>query len=231
MQIPRTLNQDFFKIWTPGMAYVLGYFAADGSMIRNARGGNFIEFTSVDKILITQLREAVGSNHRIARRERGGNARTAYRIQIGSKEWFTDLSALGFTQNKSNALGFPEVPDEYFGHFVRGYFDGDGCVYFRQHWSRQKFKQIWVFGTLFTSGSKCFLEELHIALRNYGVKGGYLRQKTKRGFDLVLSRHDSLALYRLMYNTAEVADLFLPRKREKFERAIQVLGFDTSMQS
>ena len=43
---------------------------------------------------------------------------------------------------------------------------------------------------------------------------------------LVFSRYDSLALYRLMYHTADAADLCLPRKREKLERAITVLGLD-----
>jgi hypothetical protein len=50
------------------------------------------------------------------------------------------------------------------------------------------------------------------------------KSKKKGGLDLVFSRRDSLALYRLMYDTAGVADLFLPRKREKLEEAIQVLG-------
>jgi hypothetical protein len=39
----------------------------------------------------------------------------------------------------------------------------------------------------------------------------------------MFSRHDSLALYRLMYNTAGIASLFLPRKREKLELAIKAL--------
>ncbi len=52
MPMHRTLNQDFFKTWSPEMAYVLGYFAADGSMIQNKRGGHFIEFTSTDAVLI-----------------------------------------------------------------------------------------------------------------------------------------------------------------------------------
>ena len=81
--------------------------------------------------------------------------------------------------------------------------------------------------TLFTSGSKAHLEKLWSILNTYGIKGGYLRAK-KRGFDLTLSHRDSLALYGFMYDTAQVADLFLPRKREKFEKAIRVLGLEKS---
>lgn len=230
MALVRTLNQDFFKTWSPEMAYVLGFFAADGSMLANKRGGYFIEFNITDRIVLEHVQCVTGSNHKIA--ERTPDARNQkhwkqlYRLQIGSKEWFTDLAALGFRQHKSNALEFPNIPQEYTGHFVRGYFDGDGCVYFSELKYADRSYKRWVLLTLFTSGSLSFLQSLHTALRRYGVRGGSLCKKSASGFELKFSHHDSLALYRLMYHTAGVSDLFLPRKREKLEKAIQVLGFD-----
>ena len=207
------------------MAYVLGYFAADGSMIKSNRYTYFIEFTSTDKILIEHVQAATGSNHKIGIRERGGNCKTAYRLQIGSNTWFEDLERLGFTQNKSNTLAFPRIPEEFFGHFVRGYFDGDGCVYFNKLKYADRTYARWILLTLFTSGSRNFLETLHIILKQYGIQGGSINKKT-RGHELKFSHRDSLALYRLMYHTTEVTDLFLPRKREKLEEAIKVLGLD-----
>ena len=38
------LNVDFFKKWSAEMAYVLGYFCADGGMFINPRGSKFILF-------------------------------------------------------------------------------------------------------------------------------------------------------------------------------------------
>lgn len=222
----RELNHDFFKKWSPEMAYVLGFFAADGSMLKNSRGGHFIEFNITDEITLLQIRIAIGSNHRITKRpSRDPKWKDIYRIQIGSKVWFEDLTRLGFTQHKSNTLRFPKVPRKCLGDFIRGYFDGDGCVYFKQlKYADRKYKR-WVLLTLFTSGSRGFLEDLHTVLRTFGVKGGSLRKKV-RGFDLSFSHHDSLALYRLMYHTGKVSDMFLPRKREKLERAIEVLGLN-----
>ncbi len=216
------------------MAYVLGYFAADGSMFLNNRGGHYIEFTSTDRILLEYVQKATGSSHKITERTEDArhmpNWKPAYRIQIGSKEWFQDLTNIGFTQNKSNTLKFPEVPNEYFAHFVRGYFDGDGCAYFKSHFAKDRNKARWFFLTLFTSGSFYFLQELWTRLRQFGIQGGHISAKTKNkitgGYELVFSRHDSLALYRLMYHTAEVSDLFLPRKRSKLEEAIQVLRLE-----
>ena len=227
----RTLNQDFFKTWSPAMAYVLGFFAADGSMLANKRGGYYIKFNITDRIVLEYIQKVTGSSHKITERTRDAREKPIwkqmFRLQVGSKEWFLDLLELGFTQHKSNTLQFPLVPLMCQGHFVRGYFDGDGCVYLGRHFAKDRNKERWVFQSLFTCGSRDFLESLHSLLRVHGVKGGRIARKSKGAYELVLSWKDSLALYRLMYHTAEASDMFLPRKREKLEKAIQVLGLDT----
>ncbi len=207
------------------MAYVLGYFAADGTMFRNKRGGEYIEFHSTDKCLIEITQAALGSNHHIGTRipgKRKTNQKISYRLQIGNKVIFADLQTLGFVQNKSLALAFPDVPPKYFPHFVRGYFDGDGCVYFKtlQFADRKKPRRILL--SLFTSGSRQFLLELHARLKKCGVLGGSLKKK-QCGFELVFSFRDSLALYQLMYNTALDTGLYLPRKYVLFRKAIKEL--------
>ena len=204
------------------MAYVLGFFAADGSMIRNKRGGHFIEFTITDRIVLEKIRHVTKSTHKISTKKKSQNHKTAYRLQIGSKTWFEDLSYLGFMQNKSKTLPLPGVPSEYFGDFVRGYFDGDGCVYFNRLQYADRKKPRWVVLTLFTSGCRPFLDSLWEALKIRGVRGGSLKKKI-RGFELVFSHSDSVALHHIMYHTGKTPELYLPRKRIKLERAIRVL--------
>jgi len=221
----RRIDQDFFKKWTPTMAYIVGYFAADGTMMANKRGGHYIEFHSTDKCLIEMTRSALKSMHHIGVRIptiKDTNHKIAYRLQIGSKEMFSDLQALGFVQNKSLVLALPNVPSKYFAHFVRGYFDGDGCIYFKRLKFADREKPRWMVLSLFTSGSRSFLSSLHSALKKYGVKGGSLKNK-ERGFELMFSRKDSLALYRLMYNTASDTGLYLPRKYKLFRKAMAKL--------
>jgi hypothetical protein len=100
-------NQDFFKVWTPEIAYVLGYFAADGSMIKNRRGAYYIEFTSTDKILLENLTFVTNSLHKIATRPlRNEKWKTQYRIQIGSKKWFKDLEFHGLLKIKAIRYAF-----------------------------------------------------------------------------------------------------------------------------
>ncbi len=70
MPMHRSLNHDFFKTWSADMAYVLGYFAADGSMLKNKRGAHFIEFTSTDLLLVEIVKSSTGSGHAITERKR-----------------------------------------------------------------------------------------------------------------------------------------------------------------
>lgn len=223
----RSLDHDFFKHWSHEMAYVLGYFAADGTMLRNKRGAHFIEFHSTDKCLIEIVRSVLKSGHRIGVRKRGiknPKWKTAYRLQVGSKEIFSDLSELGFVQNKSLIVALPVIPARYFQDFVRGNFDGDGNVYFKKHWVKARKKKKWIFSCRFTSGCKKFLEDMHAILRKHGIKRGFiLRKSNKSGYELTLSHRDSLALYRLMYNTALDTGLYLPRKYELFQKALLTL--------
>lgn len=221
----KTLDQDFFKTWTADMAYVLGFFAADGNMIRNKRGACFISFHITDKIILGQIRRVLGSNHKIAVRDRGARYKLGYRLQIGSKEYFEDLSSFGFTPNKSMKMTLPDVPAACFGDFVRGYFDGDGCVYLKKLKVADRKNEKWIFSSRFTAGSRTFLDPLLAALRARGVKGGFVVAK-KSGFELVLSHRDSLALYRLMYDTMAATDIYLPRKYRIFRKAVDTLYAD-----
>ena len=222
----REVNTQFFKRWSHDMAYVLGFFAADGYMWMSARGAHFFGFQIIDTILLECIRDALQSNHTIATRKgRQPGHSTSYRLQIGSKDMYADLTLLGMTPAKSNTLVFPEVPEAFLGDFIRGYFDGDGSVYFRKHKAKDRKNPRWVFQSRFTSGSETFLQALHAHLRHRGVRGGFIYKKN-RGHELVLSHHDSIALYTLMYNNART-ELLLERKKRIFEKAIQTVRMRT----
>ncbi|HCB35498.1 MAG: hypothetical protein A2W52_02200 [Candidatus Taylorbacteria bacterium RIFCSPHIGHO2_02_49_25] len=222
MPIHKDLNHNFFKEWTPEMAYVLGFFAADGTMIKNNRGAHFIEFHITDRIVLSRIRDVLGSNHKISLRpKKKSTHRLGYRLQIGSKKMYADLSVLGFTPNKSKSVTFPAVPVSLVGDFVRGYFDGDGCVYFKLHKVGDRKKPRWIFTTRFTSGCKQFLVDLLSVLRSMKLQKGFITSKNG-SYDLVFSHKDSVALCYLMYNNVS-RNLFLPRKFRRFRKALRIL--------
>jgi DNA-binding transcriptional regulator WhiA len=57
MPIHKEINRNFFKKWTPEMAYILGFFTADGSMFKNKRGSYFVEFEITDKELLEKIKK------------------------------------------------------------------------------------------------------------------------------------------------------------------------------
>ncbi|MBW3114520.1 endonuclease [Bacillus sp. MCCB 382] len=115
------VNEDYFKTWSNNMAYLLGFFAADGYI--SSRNHTFC-FSQKDPDILEQIREELQSNHPLVMNNTG-----VYTLIIGSKVMKYDLMNLhGMTSDKSNALQMPEIPEKYLSHFVRGYFDGDGNV-------------------------------------------------------------------------------------------------------
>ena len=219
----RAVNKYFFKHWSRDMAYVLGFFAADGYMWKSGRGAYFFGFQINDKKLLENIRTALCSTHKIAKRNRRNKKPQwgeSYRLQIGSVEMYEDLLHLGMTPIKSNTLKFPKIPQQYFGDFIRGYFDGDGCVYYARLKFSDRKKPRRILNTQFISGSSVFLSTLHKQLKIHGIVGGTIRKKNA-GFDLSLSFHDSLALYRIMYDTIPITSLFLHRKYKIFRKAIK----------
>jgi intein-encoded DNA endonuclease-like protein len=211
-------NEDFFKKWSPEMAYVLGFFAADGCMIKNKRGAHFIEFHIVDKNLLIRIRKALNSNHKIATRKIKDGWKSAHHLQIGSKEIFNDLLFLGMTPNKSNSLIFPNIKEEYLSHFIRGYFDGDGNVFLGKRSDR--INRNWILQSGFTSGSKEFIKELKIKLKKFANIAGSTQHYSSGAYRLCFSIKDSLKLYEFMYSSNE--SLFLPRKKRIFEKYIKM---------
>jgi hypothetical protein len=218
MPIAKTKNENFFKTWTPEMAYVLGFFAADGSMNRNKRGGCYIEFQITDGDLLKKIRALLQSDNVISVRKRAANWQPIHRLQIGSRVIFGDLARLGFVQNKTAVLSLPSIPEDFFSHFVRGYFDGDGNVWSgiihkldRPHPSR-------ALAICFTSGSEGFLQSLKDELRIFAnTTGGSLCYS--RAFRLRYASEDSLKLYRFMYYDS--GGLYLPRKKEVFDSFVK----------
>lgn len=217
MPIYKAKNEDFFKKWSPEMAYVLGFFTADGNMIKNNRGAHFIAFYSTDKDIIGKIRIALNSNLKVSLKNKhsiNSHWKNSYQLQIGSKEIFNDLLNLGMTPNKSLTIKMPIVPPEFLSHFLRGYFDGDGHVSVSTYQQKDRKNKSKVIITGFTSGSRNFLEGLKKILKKREIiRGGTLFHSS--GHRLCFSTHDSLRLYNFMYRNEN--SLCLSRKKVIFE--------------
>ena len=107
----------------------------------------------------------------------------------------------GGVRHKSHVIRFPDVPKKYLRDFIRGYFDGDGSVFFIDYIRTKDGRSTRELRTNFTSGSRKFLEDLMAALnreiglsmRRIGVYNGGISLK------LGYSMKDSDALLHYMY--------------------------------
>ena len=125
----KSVNENFFKIWTPEMAYIFGFWIADGNMFEKC---NKISFVSKDYNLLNIVKYKLDSDYKIS------NHANNFQLQIYNKIFYDDLFKLGGIPAKSLTIQFPEVPNEYLSHFIRGYFDGDGCFYIKKINNKKK---------------------------------------------------------------------------------------------
>lgn len=214
----KVFNKNFFKTWSTEMAYVLGYIYADGTIedTRKSSRTCYTAITSVDYDLLDKVRKTLSSNHELYIKKAHTQTfpdgkkyicKKAYILRVGSKSMFDDLIKLGLTPRKSLTLSFPDVPIESLSYFVRGYFDGDGCIMV----SVDKGKKMPSVKTIFTCGSLTFLEQLNSLLN----KVANCRHKniihSDHAYQLSYRKYDSLKILDFIYSNLNKAP-FLARK-------------------
>ena len=202
------VDAEFFKQWSPNMAYILGVVCADGCLVEHGNGYHCLNITSKDLSWLQEMKHVLQAAQKISRKERG------YQLQIRNQPLYRSLLNLGLTPRKSKTLQLPAVPSEVFPDFVRGYFDGDGCV---RVWREKRWRCGWQLRTIFVSGSAVFVEELRRRLSAEAWLAGGSLWFDARAYYLQYTIGDSLRLADFMYHGGH-STLYLGRKRERFER-------------
>lgn len=118
-------------------AYWLGFLYADGSVVeRYNNSGNLksltlsLELKSDDKPHIKKFNYDLQSDYLITDRLTNDN-HPASKVSISNTNLCRSLIEKGCVPRKSLVLTFPNgdiLPKNLIHHFIRGYFDGDGCI-------------------------------------------------------------------------------------------------------
>lgn len=133
MGIKYKVNENFFKTWSRSSSYVLGLLFADGSLEDAAYiRGKYVRLTSTDRSLIEQVRESLNSQHKVVTIPPAENRKEQYLLRMGSHKIYNDLENIGLHPRKSLDMELPHIPYRFLSDFVRGYFDGDGCLAFEK---------------------------------------------------------------------------------------------------
>ncbi len=183
-------------------AYFLGFFFADG--YNNQKKGHvIIELQKRDESVLFQFQRLFDSECPV-REEKPGYSK----FILHSKYLSNRLAELGCPQAKSRFVTFPDwMAENLLPHFIRGYNDGDGCIYV-------KGKQC----NISIIGSDAFVSGLAQVIQNMTVVNVKVRQHpTSDGMSLlnIYGRQQTKRVVGFLYTNASI---YLERKKVKANR-------------
>lgn len=212
----KPIKENFFKKLNNESAYVYGYLLADGCLSkRKHRNGYRISFTTIDKELLDKIVSRLEAEQYKIRKSKTIIRNIAYTFQTSNPIITKDLIKYGFIERKANRLVIPkEVTNELFWHFLRGFFDGDGCFYVVNSFDR---KYNYLKGSFsLCSLSKDFLISIQDTLKQYSIFSRIKKHSSQETYSLIVARFDDLKhLYSFLYKNSD--NLYLSRKKNKFE--------------
>lgn len=189
----------FSKIDTESKAYWLGFIFADGYVSENS---NFeLGLGLKDLIHLEKFKEFLQFEGKIYIDNKVGRCRLCFQdVKI-----VEDLKKTGCINKKSLVLTFPKIKDELMHHFVRGYFDGDGCIS-----SPERSISVQIVGT------KNFLESIHdlVNIPKYKIKHRQLKHAKEVNIS-VFSGEDARNFGKYIYYNSTIQ---LERKKERFTK-------------
>lgn len=199
-----SFDKNYFKKLNKNNAYIIGFILADGSIMGNRLK---LSLQRRDRDLLVWLKQDCQYTGSIYdnKAKCNNNYYPASSLTISCYEWFEDLEKYSIYPNKTLTSFLPNIPSNFFGHFLRGFFDGDGTI------TGKKYQIL-----KFTNGSPRLLSELSDRLHNeYGLtERGVYHQQNSQTHTLEYGKHsDVKKLYDLMY---EDVSFYLQRKKDKF---------------
>lgn len=123
------LNHNFFDIENEDMAYVLGMLASDGCIAQN-ENCIYIELQESDKEILEQINQKMQNGRPVKHYETNKGYKNC-KLYFFSAHIKKRLRYYNLMPNKTydENFNFPfNLDKKYWIDYIRGYFDGDGCV-------------------------------------------------------------------------------------------------------
>jgi DNA-binding XRE family transcriptional regulator len=202
--------QPFAEPETDWHAYWLGFLAADGCVF--TADGRFLvrlRLKASDEDHVRNFADGTGSDALVK------VAKDGYvQVEYHGRALVAALARWGIVPNKTLTIGFPDdFPSRLQPAFVRGYFDGDGSIYWRRRGGGR------AVSCKFVSGSPPMIDGLREILTRAGIATGKICPGSGRAVVLpVLTARVNLRRFaEYLYADATV---WLPRKRTIFDQLI-----------
>lgn len=203
--------------WSVPFAYAMGLLVTDGSL---SKDGRHFDFTSKDKDLVKIFSECLGLENKISKKISGYTGRKDYfHIQFGDVNFYKWCVDFGLMPNKSRALKNLKVPDNYFFDFLRGCFDGDGCIY--AYWD-PRWHSSYMFYIEFCSASLDFIKWMRnriVFLLSH--KGEIISSRSSATWQLRFAKKGSVSIFLRMFHSKNV-----PHLKRKFIKAQRIFKIE-----
>ncbi len=199
------INKNFFDYWSNEMSYVLGIILTDGKV---GTDNGHISISMKEDDHLKKIKKMLHAGHPV----RYDKQIDLYTLGFTRGNMADSLLKLGITSRKSLKVEFPDVPDKFLSHFIRGVFDGDGSVFFEPRSKNYPLR------VNFTSGSKAFMTALesklhsHAGLRKRNI---YKTLRKRMSYYIRYCHTDSIKFFDYIYEGADES-MRLERKYQKF---------------
>jgi hypothetical protein len=207
-----SFNEDYFeKIDTEDKAYFLGFIVADGCI-----NNKTLNISQKEPGILYDFKNYINFEGKVLKSKN----RNIHTVNLYSEKIILDLYKLGIYNNKTMIVKYPEIPKHLEHHFMRGLFDGDGCISI--HKKKEGSRDTSDRGQVnICSGSRDFIEEYVERLNKYcGITKNKIRCP-KGTYNVIdwASFNDIERFYDFFYKDATV---YLKRKKETFDIAISI---------
>ena len=229
---PYTCDYHYFDdVDTEEKAYWLGFLTADGWINKNDKnnaGVTGIELQYEDINHLKKFNKSIGGNYKITDRWRPCTISTSDKekehhmccIRIFSLTMYNSLIDKGFTKNKSFDCNMPSLREDLIRHYIRGYFDGDGCLCFTNK----------SFRINFTTASKVLNDDVSkvLNLENFNItEGTYINDYNTTMYKIDICRQqDKINFLDWIYKDSNI---YLDRKYKKYLKVKNHYGTTQSL--
>ncbi len=209
------INETYFDIIdTEHKAYTLGFLYADGY---NDEKKNIIKLSLVEEDIdiLKQIREPICPDKPLRYyKYKDKNKRPQYSFVIDNGHISRKLSEFGVVQAKTFKLKFPTFLNKsLIRHFIRGYFDGDGCITkTKTKTERDKYY------ISFISTENVIIELQKYFLKKLNIKIGknQIRHPERNNNIRTLNIGGNLQIEKLLNHLYDNSTIFLKRKHDKY---------------
>jgi len=213
------VNQNYFDVIdSEEKSYWYGFLCADG-YIRERKSGNSLEMKLGIRDLehLELFKKHINSTHniRIGESTTTGKKGTKHtctmaHLAIYSLTLVESIKKQGFHSRKTFTIGKPKFDKKFYRHFIRGYFDGDGCCYVKRTGTSLDCR------FTFACASDVLRNFISDELRNHSIETSNDRTLNIYARTVL----DSSKIFNYMYDGATI---YLKRKKEKGDEFMEYM--------